>query len=92
MEIALMTAMSLLGICMGLFLYRQGVRDGLAMQKGQEPEPITTPVKLLSDYRESKSARLEAMEAKVESDKIEQGWENIFAYEGEKQFGGGDLQ
>jgi hypothetical protein len=81
--------MTLTGIAFGLcffivpmWAYRQGLRDGLAIQNGAKTiEPIPTPI----EYVEK---RKEAKEVKAQEAELADGLANLFAYDGKPQQGG----
>lgn len=84
MQYAILSAV--LGLCfflIPLWAYRKGLKDGLAINKGKEPEPIKTPVRMVTEAREAKKNQ-------EETDKITQGLMNILRYDGTPQKVGED--
>lgn len=65
------------------FVYRQGLKDGLAVKEGKAVEPIhiPSPVRILRWRREAKAAEAK----KAQEDRIAKGMANIFSYDGKPQ-------
>lgn len=77
-----------LGLCFfigSLWAYRRGVKDGMAMAKGNTPPPIQTPVQAVQSRVE---ARKEAKAAKEQEDAVTTGLMNLLAYNGDPQKAG----
>lgn len=75
-----------LGLCffvVPLLAYRRGLKDGLNIQQGKQPEPIKSPVQHIRDRKEQK-------EAEKEQDMMMEGLQNILSYDGEPQEVGDD--
>lgn len=65
-----------------LFAYRLGLKDGMAVSKGQKPEPIKGPVAMAMEYKRDK-------EQQKQTDEIAQGLANLLSYNGDPQEKGG---
>jgi len=66
----------------GVWLYRRGLKDGLALNKGAPTiEPIPSPVQIIEQRREVKAT-------KQQEDLIATGIANLFSYQGKPQQGG----
>lgn len=82
--IAMITG-AVLGLCFfvgGLWAYRRGIKDGLAMSKGNDLPPIDTPIEAIQKRVESHQ---QAKEAKEQQDSMTDGIMNILAYDGTPQ-------
>lgn len=81
----LTTVTALLGVlffmAFTLYAYRLGLMDGLRLQRGQQIEPIKTPLQVIDQRKERK-------ETKKQDSLVQQGINNIFAYDGNPQKGG----
>lgn len=75
----------LLFLCISLWCYRRGLKDGLAIQRGGQPEPIKTPVKMVQEYKAAKLDEVATKEAKAEGDRMIQGLANLLSYTGKPQ-------
>lgn len=64
-----------------LWAYRRGLKDGLALNQGKQPEPIKSPVAAVRDYKQAKVE-------KKQNDQLTEGLINLLNYNGERQ--GGD--
>ena len=64
--------------CSHVWIYRRGLKDGLALRDNKPIEPIKTPVRAFNEVREAK-------EAKAEEDIQAQFMSNLFGYLGEPQ-------
>jgi len=62
----------------GLWLYRRGIKDGLALRDNKPIEPIKTPVQVVRE-------RIQAQETKKETDKMMMGLQNLLSYTGDPQ-------
>ena len=63
------------GLFCGFIIYKQGVKDGLAVSNGKEVKVIPNPVKAIKEHKESK------VDAKEEEELIN-NINNLFSYEG----------
>jgi hypothetical protein len=63
---------------LGLWLYRRGLKDGLALNNNKPIEPIKTPVAVIQEVKKAKAA------SEIE-EKTAQYLENLLNYTGETQ-------
>lgn len=73
-----------LAFLMSIFIismYKSGVKDGMRLAKGKEPEQFKTPVQVVREHKEKQQIQ-------AENDRITEGLANIFSYTGDPQ--GGD--
>jgi hypothetical protein len=74
---------AIVGLCLfNLWSYRRGLKDGLALNKGQTIAPIQTPVQAYTAHVERKAEVKKANEAE---DKITDGLANLMSYDGTPQ-------
>lgn len=72
------------GLCLFIlpvWMYRRGIKDGLSLSQGKQPEPLKTPVQAFKQARQAKVI-------KQEQDKLMQGLQNILSYDGTEQKAG----
>lgn len=74
---------AIIGLCFfNFFAYRRGLKDGLALNKGQPIAPIQTPVEVVQKHMDN---RTQAKQSKDQEDALAQGLANLFAYDGTPQ-------
>lgn len=81
MNIYVIATAGLLFLCsmiLSIWIYERGMRAGMRREKGIEPEPLKSPLRIIEDRREAKAT-------KAETDKIMEGMNNILSYTGDKQ-------
>jgi len=74
------TLMLICGLIGGYLIYRQGIKDGLTINDGGKPE-LPNPVTYVQNIKEDNKAKKEDQESM-------DAFENLMAYNGEKQPGG----
>lgn len=74
----IVAAVGIVAFFTSLWAYRRGLKDGLAINQGKTIEPIKTPIATVKTHMASKVN-------KQEDALINEGWNNIFTYDGKPQ-------
>jgi hypothetical protein len=72
------TLLLICGLFCGYVIYKQGVKDGIALSKGKEVTVIPNVIQAVKDHKEQK-------ETKEEEKAILAAADNLFSYDGFKQ-------
>jgi hypothetical protein len=78
LELILSATVSVGFTYLGLWLYRRGLKDGLALKDNKPIEPIKTPVEVISEVKTAKVT-------KEQEARTAQYLENLLSYTGETQ-------
>lgn len=76
---------TIFGLCLFIvpvWAYRRGLQDGLALNQGKTPEPIKSPIQVVTEHRDRQQEMKETKEA---NDKLSEGLTNLMAYDGSPQ-------